>query len=95
MRPARSGGSLIETEIEIRTPDGMGDGLFYQPERNGGWPGVFFRAAQGAKILMFEPVDAFHPGGHMLLGCAKIARDISASFNKPTLFLMIFSSVLI
>src|SRR5437667_2582464 len=42
MRPARSGGRLIETEIEIRTPDGMGDGLFYQPERNGSWPGVFF-----------------------------------------------------
>jgi len=33
---------LIETEIEIRTPDAAADGLFYQPERNGSWPGVFF-----------------------------------------------------
>jgi carboxymethylenebutenolidase len=33
---------LIENEVDIRTPDGTAGGLFYQPERNGSWPGVFF-----------------------------------------------------
>jgi carboxymethylenebutenolidase len=33
---------LVETEVEIRTPDGTADGLLYQPADNGTSPGVFF-----------------------------------------------------
>jgi carboxymethylenebutenolidase len=33
---------LIESEVEIRTPDGTADGMLYRPEGNGRWPGVFF-----------------------------------------------------
>lgn len=33
---------MTESEIEIRTADGTADGLFYQPDGNGLWPGVFF-----------------------------------------------------
>jgi len=33
---------LTETEIEIHTSHGTADGLLYQPEENGSWPGVFF-----------------------------------------------------
>jgi carboxymethylenebutenolidase len=33
---------LIENAVDIRTSDGTAGGLFYQPESNGSWPGVFF-----------------------------------------------------
>lgn len=33
---------MIEEEVETRTSDGTADGLFYQPERGGSWPGIFF-----------------------------------------------------
>jgi len=33
---------MIETPIEIKTPGGVSDGLLYQPEAQGKWPGVIF-----------------------------------------------------
>lgn len=33
---------MIEKEVEIRTPDGTADGLFYQPETGESSPGIFF-----------------------------------------------------
>jgi len=33
---------VIEERVETRTPDGMADGLCYQPETGGSWPGIFF-----------------------------------------------------
>jgi len=33
---------VIEEDVETRTPAGTADGLFYQPETCGSWPGIFF-----------------------------------------------------
>ena len=33
---------MIETAIEIRTPDGTADGFLIQPEKEGRWPGVLY-----------------------------------------------------
>ncbi len=33
---------MIEKGIEIRTPDGVADGLLIQPEKEGRWPGVLY-----------------------------------------------------
>ncbi|HTU33086.1 MAG TPA: dienelactone hydrolase family protein [Candidatus Acidoferrum sp.] len=33
---------MIEKEIEIRTPDGVADGLLIQPQKDGRWPGVLY-----------------------------------------------------
>ena len=33
---------MIETPIEIRTPDGVADGFLIQPEKDGRWPGVLY-----------------------------------------------------
>ena len=33
---------MIEKPIEIRTPDGVADGLLIQPEKDGRWPGVLY-----------------------------------------------------
>jgi carboxymethylenebutenolidase len=33
---------VIEQEIEIRTGDGISDGLFFRPEGQGRWPGVLY-----------------------------------------------------
>lgn len=33
---------MIEKPIEIRTPDGLADGLLIQPEKDGRWPGVLY-----------------------------------------------------
>jgi carboxymethylenebutenolidase len=33
---------VIEERVETQTPDGAADGLFYQPETGGSWPGIFF-----------------------------------------------------
>jgi carboxymethylenebutenolidase len=33
---------VIEEGVEARTLDGTADGLFYQPETGGSWPGIFF-----------------------------------------------------
>jgi len=37
-----TGGSVIEEEVQTSALDGTADGLFYQPEKGGRWPGVFF-----------------------------------------------------
>jgi carboxymethylenebutenolidase len=73
VRPARSGGSLTETEIEIRTSDGMAEGLLYQPEGNERWPGVFFLT---------------DIGGIRASQCAMAARICSAGYTvmMPNLF---------
>lgn len=33
---------MIETAVEIRTPDGAADGFLIQPEKEGHWPGVLY-----------------------------------------------------
>ena len=33
---------MIETAIEILTPDGAADGILIQPKKDGNWPGVLY-----------------------------------------------------
>ncbi len=37
---ARAGVAVVETDVEIRTPDGVADAVLYYPEGKGAWPAV-------------------------------------------------------
>jgi carboxymethylenebutenolidase len=37
---ARAGVPVVETEVEVKTPDGVADGALYHPQGKGAWPAV-------------------------------------------------------
>jgi carboxymethylenebutenolidase len=59
---ARAGVAVIETDVEIRTPDGLADAALYYPEGKGPWPAVLI----WPDVVSLRP--AFREMGRRLAG---------------------------
>ncbi|MFY8141842.1 MAG: dienelactone hydrolase family protein, partial [Caulobacter sp.] len=59
---ARAGVAVIETDVEIKTPDGLADAALYYPEGKGSWPAVLI----WPDVVSLRP--AFREMGRRLAG---------------------------
>lgn len=59
---ARAGGAVVETDVEIKTPDGVADAALYHPEGKGPWPAVLI----WPDVVSLRP--AFREMGRRLAG---------------------------
>ncbi len=59
---ARAGGAVVETDVGIKTPDGVADAALYHPEGKGPWPAVLI----WPDVVSLRP--AFREMGRRLAG---------------------------
>lgn len=59
---ARAGMAVVETDVEIKTPDGVADAVLYYPEGTGAWPAVLI----WPDVVSLRP--AFREMGRRLAG---------------------------
>jgi carboxymethylenebutenolidase len=59
---ARAGAAVVETDVEIKTPDGVADAALYHPEGKGPWPAVLI----WPDVVSLRP--AFREMGRRLAG---------------------------
>jgi carboxymethylenebutenolidase len=73
---------VIEQDIQIRTDDGISDGVFFRPEGAGGWPGVLYLTDIGG----IRP--AYREMGQRLAaeGYAVLMPNVFYRTGKPPMF---------